>query len=97
MSAVPVLRAPIDAVRAGPAKLNLKADAAPVHPVQLIQLTVRHGTAAAAALAEAHARRGLALLQAEPKQVETRKMLLGKVYGAHMPMRLTMEEARPSQ
>jgi hypothetical protein len=31
-------------------------------------------------------------LQADPARFETRKALLAKVYGAHVPLKLTMEE-----
>jgi len=73
MNSVPMLRAPVDVMRTGLGKANLKAEAAPVHPVQLVQL------------------------QAEPKRMETKKALLAKVYGAHLPLKLTMEEAILSQ
>jgi len=36
-------------------------------------------------------------MQAEPRRVETQKALMARIYGAHVPMRMTMEETILSQ
>ncbi len=42
MNSVPFLKTPVDVMRHGLAANNLKAEATPAHPVQLIQAQVDH-------------------------------------------------------